>query len=262
MASSYTFWDAAHAAEALTAKTVEFDLMSIGANMALNVYWPAYSWRESIADLAPWWVNPGKQDHGAPQIVVPADFFGLKKAYWVDLMSGIQGVPYRRELKVLGDLEETWETTVPMSVCYLPARRSFRLLPRVPLSFGCPRYLVEGQYKRRPTVYLLDGSTVNLIRSENVQSALLPSDDMYMQVWITLMQWAFLKLAGNEKAGGVGMQQGVKVYFGKYGEAIGALDEMAEAEAMALKAQPISPSEPIWGGRGDGSGGFALNNLR
>lgn len=246
---TYTFWDAAHAAEALIAKTVEMDHQAIAANMALGLYWPMFSWRESIADLQPFWVSPGKQDYGPPQVVVPTDFWQLKKAYWKDLMSGINGVPWRYELNVLGDLSDYMDTGPVESICYLPSRRCFRVVPRVPLNFGPPRYLIDGQYKRRAQTYLSDGTTViTKVMAGNIQDALLPSDDMYVAVWIKLMQWAFLELSGSKEAMNMRLQ------------AVAAVQDMADRESVALKAAPIAPGEPIWGGA-PGTG-FALNNLR
>jgi hypothetical protein len=88
---------------------------------------------------------------------------------------------------------------------------------------------------------------VSKILAQNIQDALLPSDDMYIEVWITLMQWAFLKLSGSKDADAM------------RAAAERDLQAMADQEALLLKQQPIAPAEAIWGG---GASGYSLNNLR
>ena len=58
-------------------RIVEDQYASICSNMATNLIWYAYDWRESLLTLPPFWLIPGEQDYKPPATVIPADFGGL-----------------------------------------------------------------------------------------------------------------------------------------------------------------------------------------
>lgn len=259
MASTYRFWQAASAAKNVMERSIEADQQAFACNLALNEYWEAYDWRETLADLPPFWMAPGVQDYGAPFIAVPSDFMALKRAYWLNLMSGTNGVPYRQELSSVGDLPETTDQDIPTSICYFPQTRSFRIHPRCPINWGAPQFMVRGQYKKVPTVTLAGTTTtINQLTASNIMNALLPSDDRYFKVWVEGIKWAYLMLAGDPRAGGRSLQGNTAYYTGQYAVFEGALDEMSNAEVLNVKKPPLAPKNSLVGGTSSTWGGRFL----
>lgn len=233
---TYRFWQAASAAKNVTEKSVEQDMQAFACTLALNEYWEHYDWRESLTDLPPFWTAPGVQDYGPPFVAVPSDFMALKRAYFVDLQGGTNNVPWMDELSVVGDLPDTTAQEVPTSICYLPQKLSFRVHPRIPVYWGSPRYLINGYYKKKPTVYLTDNTTVNIITAGNIMNALLPTEDRYFKVWVQGLKWAYLDLAGDPR----GQQQFAVFKM--------ALEEMSNAEQLNVKKPPVAPKRSLVGG--------------
>lgn len=246
---TYRFWQAAAAAKNVTEKTVETDMQAMACNLALNEWWEAYNWRETMETLPPFWMAPGVQDYGAPFVAVPSDFMALGRCYFVNLRSGINGIPWRVELSTVGDLPETSEQDMPTSICYLPQISSFRIHPRIPINWGAPQFFVQGQYKKTPTVSLA-GSTgvVSQISAGNIMNALLPSHDRYFKVWVEGLKWAYLMLAGDPRAGGRNVSGNVVTYTGQYAIFEGAIDEMSYGEQLNLKKPPVAPKNSLVGG--------------
>jgi hypothetical protein len=251
MAGTLKFWQAASAAKNVVDRSVESDMQAFACNLALNEYWEAYDWRESLATLPPFWMAPSVQDYGPPFVAVPDDFMALKRAYFVNLQSGTNGVPYRVELSSVGDLSLTQEQDLPTSICYLPQNLCFRIHPRMPLNWGAPQFYVDGQYKRKPSVLLTDGTTVHQVTASNIMAAYLPTEDRYFKVWVEGLKWAYMMLAGDPRAGGRDIRGGVPTFTGQYGIFEGAIDEMSTAELLNLKKSPVGPKNSlVMGGAG------------
>lgn len=251
MGSTYRFQDAVIAAAEVSPRGMENAKNSMACNLALNKIWEAHDWREAMADLPPFYLRSLVQDYGAPFVDVPADFLGLRKAYLYNLQGSINGLPYQTDMTVVADLSTTMYVPLDQkfSICYFEPKQCFRIHPAPPTGYCAPWWMVDGKYKKRPTVRLSsDGTTINKITSGNIANALLPFDDMYFEVWVLAMQWAYMVLNGDmQRAGGVQMQGRNKAYFGQLGAVMAAVSEMAANEADEL-GDPVSyPRESLIG---------------
>ena len=236
MARTYNYADLGNVISRNSMRTVEDDLQAIVSNMATNLIWNAYDWRESLVALPPFYLVPDEQDHGAPFVAVPSDFQGLRVAYFTQVTST---PPLRRDLSVKHDLALTHQRYISHAISYEPTTSSFRVFPRVPDNVGAADYLVDGEYKKRPTK----------ITPQNLANTTLPFDDIYFNVWIDAAQWAAWHLAKDQRAGQVQFVRGRKpVYSGQLGQAMSMIDWMASNEGLELGDPIIAPSEPLAGG--------------
>lgn len=229
---TYTYGDALNIISRQISRAVEDDVAATIANLATNLIWTRYDWRETISKLPPFYLIPGEQDHGAPTVTIPNDFFGLRKA---SLIRNTTIPVMRQPITPIRDLELTHFKFLPHAIGYVPASKAFRLFPRVPDNLGAPDYMVEGEYKIRPPK----------IQAGSLASTTLPFDDVYYQVWIESMKWAGMMMSGDQRAGEVGFQNGQKTYSGQLSKAIASLDEMARNEGLELNDPVIKPSEPL-----------------
>lgn len=201
-------------------------------NVATNLIWTRYDWRESLVVLPPFYLIPNEQDHGTPAVTVPSNFMGLRKASLVQLTSD---PPTEMPLKVIRDLERTHVRQLPTAIGYVPAVGAFRVFPRVPSNAGVPQFCITGEYKKRPP----------RVGATNLFTTLLPFDDMYMQAMVEAMKWAAYNFAGDQRAGEVGFNMGHEVFSGQLAKAMQAIDEMARNEGLEGGDPAISPAEPL-----------------
>jgi len=231
--ATYTYGDVMNVVgKSATNRANEDDLAAFICNVGTNLLWQRYDWRESISTLPPFYLIPDEQDHGAPAVIVPTNFWGLRKVW---LMKNATTPPYKQDMTILKDLALTHVRYLPQSISYNSASRSFRVFPRVPPSIGAPDYCVSGEYKIKPTK----------ITAANIASTLLPFDDVYFQTWVEVLKWASLNIAGDPRAGDVNYTNGQKVASGQLAKAYAAIDEMARTENLEGGDVTISPSEPL-----------------
>lgn len=226
-------------------KDVAAQYVSVAANLATNLIWYAYDWRESLEPLRPFYLIPGEQDFKTQFSVLPADFHSLRKC---QLCRYSNGTLFKWDMDVTKDLLLTHIKGTPRSIAYEPTTASFRLFPRVSDSLGCPEWFIEGTYKKRPAA--ITNATIETF---------LPFDDMYQNVWIEVLRWAFLSAAGSPAAGEVQMNGSQIVYTGQLGKAMAAVEGMAQSEGSQDGDPHIAPSEPLVGGSFVGYTGIPLS---
>jgi len=215
-------------------------------NVATNLIWHAYDWRESLTDLPPFYLIPSEQDHRMPPAIVPTDFHSLRK---VTLCQYTQGALWKADMTPLKDLSLTHIESPPTAISYEASFAGFRVHPRVPANMGCPEWFIEGTYKKRPAKIL--NTTLDTV---------LPFDDMYLNVWIEAFQWAYFKVLGSPTAGQAQVQGGMIYYTGQMANAVAAIEVMANNEGYNDGDGQVSPSAPLVAGRtglaGNGMGLF------
>ena len=208
MAYTYYYSDAVTALQDIIKRSVEEEKASILCNIATNKIWSRYDWRESLAKLPPFYLIPLMQDYGQPFTVVPSDLLGLREVYWVRTTAT---PPAREPVTVFRDLPETHIRSLPHAICVLPAinlpatKPKFRVFPRIPDNIGSTDYMIDGTYKKRPTK----------ITQANMQTSLLPWDDIYFNTFLETLKWACWQLAGDGRAGAVQVDRGNSVYTGQ-----------------------------------------------
>lgn len=236
MANTYTYADALNFIRSQVPSVAEEQKASAMCNIGTNLIWNAFDWRETVAELPPFWLSPNVQDYGAPFTAVPADFLGLREAQLVDIFSV---PPVKTPLKVLRFLEDTHVPALPHAISYEPSQSSFRVFPRVPPGIPGGRYKINGIYKKRPT----------FITSSNYTSTLLPFDDIYFNVWLEVLRWAAYSATGDQRAGEVQIgSSGRYQLSGQLAKAHQAIIEMAENEGMNLGDSTVAPAEPLVSG--------------
>lgn len=243
MSATYTYADAMNFIRPQVPATAEDQKSATMCNIATNLIWNAFDWRESIEVLPPFWLSPWVQDYGAPLVVVPSDFLGLRTAQLTDL-SNVPPAHY--PMRIMKFLEPTHQMQLPRDISYEPTIQSFRVFPRVPSGLGAARFKIDGTYKKRPT----------LITASNYTSTTLPFDDLYFQVWLEVLRWAAFSAVGDQRAGSaVKTPQGGVNYSGQLSIAMAAIYSMAENEGFNLGDTTVAPSEALsiggnlWQGR-------------
>lgn len=187
---------------------------------AVNSYiWKRYPWKPSIANLIPFMLVYSEPDYGAPYVQIPPDFQSFHQV-WMRTSDG-------REYKVdpRPDLQKSFNPGLPNAISYMPKDLAFRLHPRPSLS--APDYWIEGEYKKTPT----------LITASNINSFVLPYDDMYALVFEQGLQWRFKKGTADELP--------AFQFF------VALLDEMAASEGLLHGPPQNFPDESLANGGWD-----------
>ena len=230
--ATYTWNDVLNIAGRKATRSLTDDLAAHLCNITLNWVWDKYDWRESLTTLPPFYVAPLVQDYGAPQLVIPSDFYGLRYANLVRLDSQ---PPTRQPLSIIKDLLPTHVRYLPHAICYVSDKKAFRLFPRIPDNCGSPQYMVEGQYKNRPA----------LITAGNLATTFLPFDDVYLEMWIETFKWVQWATDSDPRAGQITMSNGNLVTTGQAGVMMSMIDWVASREGLELGEPTISPAEPL-----------------
>ena len=243
MANTYTYADAMNFIRPQVAATTEDQKAATICNIGTNLIWNAFDWRETLEILPPFWLTSWTQDYGAPLVIVPSDFLGLRTAQLTDL-SNVPPAHY--PLRVAKFLEPTHQMQLPRDISYEPSVESFRVFPRVPSGLGAARFKIDGTYKKRPT----------LVTASNYTSTNLPFDDLYFQVWLEVLRWAAFSAAGDQRAGqAIKNSQGGIQYTGQLATAMSYIHSMANNEGFNLGDTSVHPSESLsiggnlWQGR-------------
>jgi len=230
---TYTYQDAVNLASRNIPRSAEDDSAAFLCNLALNEMWRRWDWRESVAELPPFYLIPNHQDYGPPAASVPSDFAGLRRAWLVQTTSS---PAMRQPMKVMGQLDVTHVRNLPHAVGYEPSTSSFRIFPRSPDNIGATDYMIDGVYKKRPTKVL----------ATTLTSTSLPFDDVYLNVWLEGLKWAAWNANGDPRAGDAQLMPGGQVvYTGQYGKFLSEVDKMAEHEGIELSTPPLAPAEPL-----------------
>lgn len=232
MAQTYTVGEALSIVGGQTGRRLEDSYAAYIANMAQNVIWNKYDWRETISELPPFYLVPQTQEYGAPAVIIPANFLGLRSAFLVSTLGRD-----RCEMKILRDVRRTNAEGLPGVIGYDPAKAKFLVYPRFPAGFGATDWIVNGTYKKRPTK----------ITPSTFQTTLVPWDDLYFNVYVAACKWAALETAGDQRAGQVMEQAGNYRMTGQLAVMHEAIDRMASDEGLNLGDPSIAPAEPLVG---------------
>lgn len=216
-----TFAEIYQEANTGTARVIEAEKICAVLNLAQEIIWRAYPWRWTIAELAPFWGIPYEQDYGAPFVAVPSDFLELQFANIVRINNWVST---RSPLQIQRGLPKTSYVNRPNSICYVPEKECFRIHPRPPHSFCPPDFLIEGWYKKTPTI----------VTPATYQSTELPSMSHQRHMWQEAITWAYYVVTKD--------QQNIDK---AYQRAMQAIAQTADAEAVALGNPNIHPSEGI-----------------
>jgi hypothetical protein len=236
MAKTFSYTDVLSVVGKSLPKALEDQFSSLAANVGTNLIWYGFDWRESMKTLPPFYLLANEQDHNIPLAIVPSDFHGLRKC---QIARYTQGAISKFELFIAKDLLLTHLKAIPHSISYEPTASGFRLFPRVPANIGAPEWFVEGTYKARPAK--ITNATLNTI---------LPFDDMYFNVMVEAIRWAFLMLSGSPQAGQVQMQSGQIIYSGQLATVMAAIEQMATQEGVNNGDVRIYPESALVPGSG------------
>lgn len=233
MGLTYTYADALNFIQPQVPATTQDQRAAMICNIGTNLIWNAFDWRETIEVLPPFWLTSWTQDYGAPLVIVPTDFLGLRMAQLTDLSS----IPPRKyPLRVLKFLEPTHMKSLPSQISFEPSVNSFRLFPRVPDGLGSARWKIDGTYKKRPT----------LVTAANYTSTTLPFDDLYFQTWLEVLRWGAFSAVGDQRAGQAMIRpNGTVQYSGQLATAMAFINDMAGNEGFNLGDTTVAPSEPL-----------------
>ena len=229
--ATYTWRDVMDIAGRKAGRSLTDDLAAHICNITLNWVWDKYDWRESLTTLPPFYLAPLVQDYGAPQLVIPSDYYGLRYANLVRIDAS---PPTRQPLEIIKDLMPTHVRYLPHAICYVSDKQAFRVFPRIPDNIGSPTYLVEGQYKNRPT--LITAGTL---------TTLLPFDDIYLEMWIETMKWVMWTVDSDPRAGQITLSNGSLAATGQAAIMMNMIDWVASREGLELGEPTISPAEPL-----------------
>jgi hypothetical protein len=110
---TFTYGDALLTACKGISRQIQDDYGQVIVNIALYDIWMKYDWRESTAVLPPFYLIPNEQDHGAPAVAVPGDFFGLR---WANIRRSSTIPPMRQPLQIIRDLVLTHIRYIPHAI--------------------------------------------------------------------------------------------------------------------------------------------------
>lgn len=208
MASTYTVQNAADIVAAAHGSRHTENLHT-PADLALAYMWNTWGWPQSLKELPPFWLVPGRMEYGPPFSAVPTDFAGLWEAHLAHLSGDGSGLFTECELKVLKNTSMRRERAVRVwpieSISYIPELTSFRLSSEVPDNIGPPEWMVVGSYKIQPTK----------ITGANIGATLIPFDDKYFGAYVEMLRWKFMQLQGDPRAGGVQVVGSFRQYSGQ-----------------------------------------------
>lgn len=203
-----------------TAREVEGSRICSILNLAQELIWRSFPWRWTLAEFDPFWIVPGEQDYGSPLIIIPTDFLELQSSTLVHLNHNTSA---RYDFQLQKNLTKTHRYGHPKQMQYIPQKNAFRIYPRPPLSMACPYYLIEGWYKKTPTI----------LTPSNYANTTVPSQEFQRQMWLEAISWAYLATAKSPQA-----PQQLQI-------ARLAINETAQAESTSLGQPNIHPSESI-----------------
>jgi hypothetical protein len=222
MATTFTWQDVYNRVAGDGFRAREDAQLVFAVNDAQYLIWDLYDWRETLEELPPFWLVANCQEYGE----VPGDFQALRKAYLVNVDSNYG----RDDIRIKKDLSLTNIRDLPKLIGYAPETHKFRVWPRPNEGLNPTQFLIDGQYKKKPTK----------VTHANVGSSLIPWDDRHFRVCCTALQWALTPELSESKP---------KIFMA----ALMQITDMASKEGLDL-GDPVgvSPVEPLvrdWGVR-------------
>lgn len=244
-APSYTFEQLLAVVGRKASRGLQDDLGTIIVNNTISWIHDKYDFRWTTAPLPPFYLVPNAQDYGAPAVIIPSDFYGLR---WAELIRTDNEPPYRYPLTIIKDLLPTHARYIPHAICYVPDSQVFRIFPRFIDNCGSPTYLITGVYKKVPPKIL----------TENLATTFLPSDDVYFPLWIEVAKYIMWQIDSDPRAGSVTVANGQVSMTGQAAIAHDMIEWCASREGLELGDPAISPAEPLVAGIGSTAGMLGL----
>jgi hypothetical protein len=230
---TYTFGDAITTLMKNNSAKDEANFAALACNIAMDEMWKQYDFRETLADLPPFCLTPNEQLYGAPQLILPTDFLGLRRAYLVNTNNN---PATKYPLKVIKDVDYTHIRDLPREIGYSPEACALMVHPNVPENIGSPNWLVTGVYKK----------TTPRVTSETYPNTKIPFKDIYFMNILEVIKWAIYKLSNNPLAGNVEADRyGSMRATGQYAVALDALFKMSQSEGLELGDPVIAPAEGL-----------------
>lgn len=223
MSSTYYIGDVINAVSGTIPKVSEDKFIDLIANGTQSAIWNRFDWRETIADFNGFWCIPDQQDYGAPSVIVPTDFAGLRKAQQFQISNWPQ---IFWDLKIVRELPVNGNRSISDAISYNKSTQSFRLSRRPTGDMAAGNWMVTGEYKILPTK----------ITKLNYATFALFSDDEYFDVWVAMMKAVATKYVPNIPNKDALLQ-----------EATIELLKMASNEGFNLGETPIAPAEALAG---------------
>jgi hypothetical protein len=150
-------------------------------------------------------------------VAVPTDFLALQDAW---IYGNGTARPY--PLVVVPSLRPSFSVGVPTAIAYESEIPGFRVHPRSGLS--SPDWWVEGVYKKNPTK----------ITNENLNSYVLPWDDIYFEVFRQGLVWKIKKdILGAQDA------------FQEFQLFLKMIDDMAADEGFNNGVKFVAPAQSL-----------------
>lgn len=197
------------------------------ANKAIHLFWTTYPWRDTIAELPPFYPIPSEADHVTPDIQIPTDFWGL---YLVQVRN-INGETY--DLRVANTLPRASYTDWPQAIAYIPEISGFRLHP-LPAS-SAPWVQIEGTYKKKPPT----------VTDDNFDTDNVPIDEMYLDVYEQAVRYKYFETLGDSRAGEVAYVRGTAQYTGQLGRYMATVQSAIGRENLHRGKQIDAPAEGL-----------------
>lgn len=228
----YTYNDVLSMCDSVVHRKTLEGKSAVMINLALEEIWNEYDWAESIATLPPFYLIPAVQDYpDTPFGVKPSDFLGLRQARLVHLGGS---PPTRAPLNVQKHLELTHNSAYPHAISYQKSFDGFRLFPKPPTNMGAPKHMIEGTYKKH-------AANVTVADLDDY----IALDDDFLEVWLSGLTWAGMKLAGDQRAGQKIINNGVMQYSGQYAEFMTTVEQKAAEYGLNDGDVHVAPSEPL-----------------
>jgi len=234
MAATYSYADIISMIDRIIPSPIAIQYQGVICNMATELIWRAYDFKETVADLPPFYLVPNEQDIMPPMANLPADFHGFRQVRMCQYSGGTGidgntgtsggGLVYKIPMTVSKDLQLTHVYGLPGSLSFNQANRSVRVFPRTPGNIGAPYFFIDGTYKKRPT--LITNATMGTT---------FPFDDQYLPVFIEVFRWAFYAITGSDKA------------MNQYAVAMEAIQQMASSEGLNEGDVFIAPATSLVG---------------
>jgi hypothetical protein len=234
MAQTYSVSDALGLVQPSFPRLIGDAQGAVLADMAQSMLWNHADWRTSISVLKPFYCTPFEQDFGAPLVIVPTDFQGLRTA---NLVQATTDPAYRKPLVIHHNLDVSHVLGMPELISYEQEIGKFRLWPRCGDAVAAPNYLIEGTYKHTPAK----------ITPTIVGSVLVPIDDRFFEAYVECLRYQFAKAAKDPQAGNLQWNSSARAFVatGQMAIAMAALDKMATTEALDMGSDSIAPSESL-----------------
>ena len=199
------------------------------ANRAIHLFWTTYPWRDTLAELPPFYPIPGEADHVTPDIQIPSNFWALD----VVMLKQINGDEY--DLRISNKLPRASYEDWPTAIAYVPEIAGFRLHPLPNAGMSAPWCQIEGTYKKKPPT----------VTDDNFDTDALPLDEMYQDVYEQAVRYKYFETLGDSRAGEVAYVRGIPQYTGQLGRYMAAVQTAIGRENLHRGKEIDAPAEGL-----------------